>query len=178
MWDDVWFVILLLIKCGLVIRKCTVTKEEWLNIIELTHDKTNKMICPVWSESSLYTQWITKDPRFLHADSKDWSDWADALVDLSRRWAHRSFCWFYHETAQLKHSGPGFLKKNLVITMWIHHTTICDMQLLWNSFIYSKTLKTLRWVNIEYLWCYIRYLSKLHIFEKGIVSAIALVNSD
>ena len=30
-------------------------------------------ICPVWSESSLCTQWVAtcKDPGFLHADSKD-----------------------------------------------------------------------------------------------------------
>ena len=28
-------------------------------------------IRPVWSESSLCTQWIAEDPRFLHADSKD-----------------------------------------------------------------------------------------------------------
>ena len=44
-------------------------------------DKTNKMavrpakislgIRPVWSESSLCTQWVAKDPSFLHADSKD-----------------------------------------------------------------------------------------------------------
>ena len=26
---------------------------------------------PVWSESSLCTQWVSKDPRFLHADSED-----------------------------------------------------------------------------------------------------------
>ena len=26
-------------------------------------------ICPVWSESSLCTQWVAKDPVFLHADS-------------------------------------------------------------------------------------------------------------
>ena len=50
---------------------------------EPRHDKTNKMcvrpaktqislgIRPVWSESSLCTQWIAKDPRFLHADSED-----------------------------------------------------------------------------------------------------------
>ena len=25
----------------------------------------------VWSESSLFTQWVAKDPSFLHADSKD-----------------------------------------------------------------------------------------------------------
>ena len=47
------------------------------------HDKTNTMtvhpvktqinmdIRPVWSESSLCTQWVAKDPSFLHADSKD-----------------------------------------------------------------------------------------------------------
>ena len=51
--------------------------------IEPPHDKTNKMtvrpaktqislgIRPVWSESSLFTQWITKDPSFLYADSED-----------------------------------------------------------------------------------------------------------
>ena len=50
---------------------------------EPRHDKTNKMsvrpvktqislgICPVWSESLLCTQWVAKDPRFLHADSED-----------------------------------------------------------------------------------------------------------
>ena len=50
---------------------------------ELWHDKTNKMsvrpaktqislnIRPDWSESSLCTQWVAMDPRFLHADSED-----------------------------------------------------------------------------------------------------------
>ena len=28
-------------------------------------------IHPVWSESSLCTQWVAKDPMLLHADSKD-----------------------------------------------------------------------------------------------------------
>ena len=32
----------------------------------------------VWSESSLYTQWVAKDTSFVHADSEDWSDRADA----------------------------------------------------------------------------------------------------
>ena len=63
---------------------------------EPRHDKTNKMtvrpektqislgIHPVWSESSLCSQWVAKNPRFLHADSEDsdqpghplWSDGA------------------------------------------------------------------------------------------------------
>ena len=33
-------------------------------------------------------QWVAKDPSFLHVDSEDWSDWADAQADLSLRWAH------------------------------------------------------------------------------------------
>ena len=51
-------------------------------------------IRPVCSESSLCTQWVTKGLSFLHADSKDWSDWADAQADLSLRWAHSHFVGF------------------------------------------------------------------------------------
>ena len=73
---------------------------------ELWHDKTNKVtvhpaktqislgIRPVWSESSLGAQWVAKDPSFLHVDSEDWSDWADAQADLSLRWAHSHFVGF------------------------------------------------------------------------------------
>ena len=41
----------------------------------------------------------SKDPSFLHADSEDWSDWADAHADLSLCWVHMPFCWFCHEVA-------------------------------------------------------------------------------
>ena len=43
-------------------------------------------ICPVWSESSLSTLWVAKDPKLLNADCEDWSnwsDWANAHADLS-----------------------------------------------------------------------------------------------
>ena len=49
---------------------------------------------PVWSESSQSAQWVAEDPMFLHADSEDWSDWADAKADLSLRWAHSHFVGF------------------------------------------------------------------------------------
>ena len=42
---------------------------------------------------------IAMDPMFLHADSKDWSDWADVQADLSLHCAHRSFCWFCRAVA-------------------------------------------------------------------------------
>ena len=57
-------------------------------------------IRPVWSESSLCAQWVAKDLRFLHADSEDWSDWADAQADLSLRWAHSRIVDFVIVTAQ------------------------------------------------------------------------------
>ena len=55
---------------------------NWLKN-EPPHDKANKMtvrpaktqislgIRPVWSESSLCTEWVAKDPSFLHADNED-----------------------------------------------------------------------------------------------------------
>ena len=56
---------------------------------------------PVWSESSLWSQWVAKDPSFIHVDSEDWSDWEDVQADRSLRWAHSSFCWFCHAVAQI-----------------------------------------------------------------------------
>ena len=88
-----------------------------ISTFEPSHDKSNKMtvgpmkislgIHPVWSESLLCTQWVAKDPSFLHVDSKDWSDWADAQVDLSLPWEHMPFCWFCHEAA---HFFPYILR--------------------------------------------------------------------
>ena len=46
---------------------------------------------PVWSESSL-SAWRKLASFATHwAGSEDWSDWADALADLSFRWAHIHF---------------------------------------------------------------------------------------
>ena len=90
---------------------------------ESRHDKTNKMsvrpakpqislgIRPVWSESSLCAHLVAKDPRFLHADSKDWSDRADTQADLSLRWAYSHFV--------------GFVMSRIIcIFMSVHSTNI------------------------------------------------------
>ena len=93
---------------------------------EPRHDKTNKMavcpvktqislgICPVWPKSWLCTQWVGKDPSFLHADSEDsdqtgrmprliWVFAGCTLLVLSRHgsfllhssynWPHQSKIW-------------------------------------------------------------------------------------
>ena len=66
-----------------------------------SEDSNQLGIRPVWSESSLCAQWVGKDLNFLHADSEDWSDWADAQAGLSLRWAHMSICWFCRAAAQM-----------------------------------------------------------------------------
>ena len=58
-------------------------------------------IRPVWSES-LLSAWRNLRSLATHwAHSEDWSSWADAQDDLSLGWVHMSFCWFYHDAAQM-----------------------------------------------------------------------------
>ena len=82
-------------------------------IYEPAHDKTNKIACApskvrsAWAsaqsdQSSLCAHWIAKDPSFLHAESEDWLDWADAQADLSLGWVHMPFCWFCHALAHVR----------------------------------------------------------------------------
>ena len=78
----------------IILPECSKTEEGlYLNMhfdqhFEPEHNKTNKMTCVTSkdSESSLYAQWVAKDPRLLHAETKGsdqterrlWSDRVDA----------------------------------------------------------------------------------------------------
>ena len=74
------YVIILRLRCEALYNDQTIRQDA---TFEPRHDKTNKVtvrraktqislgIRPVWSESSLYAQWVAKDPSFLHADSED-----------------------------------------------------------------------------------------------------------
>ena len=66
--------------------------------------------CPAWSESSLCTLWVARDPSFIHADSKDWSDWADAQADLSLRWVHTQFIGFVKSLLKWFHMSNTWLE--------------------------------------------------------------------
>ena len=73
-------------------------------------DKTNKMACAPSEDSdqpghptSLKKDWVFSYPT--ERTAKTLSDWVDAQADLSLRWAHRSFCWFCHEVAQVMFRG-------------------------------------------------------------------------
>ena len=54
----------------------------------------SRVICPVWSESSLSTWRNLGSLATYWTYSKDWLDWADTQADLSLRWAHTHFVGF------------------------------------------------------------------------------------
>ena len=92
--------------------------------------------------------WVAKDHTVLHANSKDWSDWADAQVDLSLRWRTYHFVGF--------------------VSMWLNyyiHMYVLSVNVLGLSDISgSKCILLLKlwWFNV--LWgaikkCLINYYS-------------------
>ena len=89
--------------------QCMTKPTKWPEGPAKTQISLGIHIHPVWSKSSLCTQWVAKDPSFIHADSKDWSDWADAQADLSLHWLHMSFCWFCHALAHISFRPTYFI---------------------------------------------------------------------
>ena len=91
-------------------------------------------IRPVWSETLLYTQLVAKDPSFLHADSKDWLDWANAQADLSLCWAYMPFCWFCHEAAHFVpflYNYTVYLQLSLSAASPIYRGRLSDLDTRW-----------------------------------------------
>ena len=78
---------------------------------------------PVWSESSLCTQWVAKDPSFLHADSED-SDQTGRMPRLIWVFAGRT-CHFV-----------GFVMRGLKLNATTG--TLVFLQTIWFSLIYKK----------------------------------------
>ena len=50
---------------------CNMTKPNNFLTVHPAKSQVSLGIRPVWSESSLCTQWVAKDPSFLHADRED-----------------------------------------------------------------------------------------------------------
>ena len=131
---------------------------------EPPHDKTNKMtvrpaktqislgIRPVWSSSSLCTQWVDKDPSFLHADpsflhadseDSDQSGWMPRLI-----WVFAGTCHFVGFVMRQLTWHSDSLKKFTAICVKLykqnlynlndffcgHHTVACFIQTISASF--------------------------------------------
>ena len=101
-------------------------------------------ICTVWSASSLHTQWEAKVPRFLRADSKNWSDWtADAQANLSLPWVIKSFCWFCHAMAQTEEIVDAWY----VMVLYLQFKILYVLKKRENSKLWSKLMNKVRFLN-------------------------------
>ena len=69
-------------------------------------------ICLVWSESSLYAQWVAKDPSFLHADSED-SDQTGQMPRLIRVFAGCTWHFVGFVMRRLKYPWHSFTQIQL-----------------------------------------------------------------
>ena len=100
-----------------ILCESTVTVKNLLSeqkLYEPPHDKTNKMACVPTKNSDksghppslirVFAVCMKKAlvlSYLLSAHQRLCSDWADANTDLSLRWAHMPFRWFFHEAAPI-----------------------------------------------------------------------------
>ena len=110
-------------------------------LFEAPHDKTIKVAYAPSEDSDqpghppslikafavhMKKAWILSYP--LNAQRRLWSDWEDAQADMSLRWAHMPFCWFYHEAAHFAH-----VTLSLFSSSWWHELAVaCDCGTPWN----------------------------------------------
>ena len=146
-------------------ESCYLTKTNVCCDVENYHmncdmTKPTKWLCAqqslrsVWAaaqsdQSPVCAQWAAKDPSFLHADSEDWSDWADTQADLSLRWAHTHFVglvmsWLIYVYMNSRITKicwlSGFYRVSQKI---VHHTELVYFYLLANvnETIYTLTIQ-------------------------------------
>ena len=137
------------------ITLCSTNKT--IEQFEPPRDKTNKVsvrpaktqislgIHPVWSESSLWVQWVVKGPSFLHADSEDsirlggCPGWSESSLGA------QPHCWFCHEAAQFS------WRDRVIEDQAISNTTFTRTKLTASSGLISRTvLFLMRTVPAEY----------------------------
>ena len=66
--------------------------------------------------------WVLNYP--MSAQRRFWSDWEDAQADLSLRWAHMPFRWFYHEAA---HKIWNKVKHKSFVIYFTRQKDICTL---------------------------------------------------
>ena len=138
------------------------------------HEKTNKMsvrpvktpislgIHPVWSESSLCTQWVAKGPRFLHADSDDsdqtggmprliWVFAGCTLTLLKKAWVLS-----YPFSAQGRQISLGIHPVWSVFAVrmkkaWVLSYPLSAQRRLWSDWPNAQAYLSLRWAHSHFV---------------------------
>ena len=107
-------------------------------------------ICPAQSESSLCTQWVAKDPSFLHVDSED-SDQTGQMFRLIRVFAQRTRHFIGFVIRQLKwvnflHLAFSMLVMFFIVFNYPFFFTFYGLSRLFHSF-WAKS--NVRWGEKE-----------------------------
>ena len=134
-WHNIWFEIGPTFVCG-TMNLCfyrnnwAATRPNQQNDLYAQRRLRSAWESAQTDQSSLCAQWIVKDPAFLHADSKDWSDWVDAQSDTNLRWVHRSFCWFCRVAAQIIFKSYPYWIVFMAFVVLLYN---CEILEFWNS---------------------------------------------
>ena len=96
----------------------------------------------------------------LSAQRRLWSGWAHAQVDLSRCWAHMSFCWYWHAAAYIYSSNGHFLSFKwscfaLTLTTTVFRSTTPSF---WHAFTWSSlNVMSKAWTRSTLSYCVHRH---------------------
>ena len=112
-------------------------------------------ICLVWSESSLCTQWVAKDPSFLYADNKDsdqtgrmpsfifsWHGQHDSLLMTWMKYFVGSMCCWYGGSHYKRWCGNNSLQSPW---LGLHEGNFCPWGPCWTHRSVILTLLNLLW---------------------------------
>ena len=146
-------------------RKFGSTKCTQFLQFELSHDKTNKMICAPSEEAdqhghppSLIRVFDVRMKKhwalsyLLSALRRLWSDWADVQADLSIRWAQKTLCWFWREAAHF----------NFIISNLTHIPSYA----VWNYFPFTTSLFLFVFCDyLEHSWNHSEYSDSMCVLE-------------
>ena len=89
--------------------------------------------------------WVITATHWAH--SEVWSDWVDAQADLSLFWAHRSFSWFCHASAQMISMNTCWEESTIAaLQIETNYVLLYLIMLFWNIWHVKIYLK---WPNIS-----------------------------
>ena len=139
---------------------CFAVKMSQQNDMRPSKTQISLGIRPVWSESSLCTQWIAKDLSFLHADSKD-SDQTGQMPRLIWVFAGHT-CHFVGFVMLQLNSENNRTSKTVqccnyprICTMWFYHKVMCpkDADRMANSLDPVQTSSDLGLLSLHIPFC-------------------------
>ena len=145
---------------------------QYIFTFDPAHDKTYKMTCVSSKDSDhpghppslirvfivrMKKPWVLSYP--LSTQWRLWSDWANAQADLSLRWVHRSFCWFWHRDNWWMGKELYIFLVNLWHWIYEQHYNSEDLVFLWEKCKIQESIMSDLW-----LWSFLLPMMRIPVF--------------